>query len=89
MRLIDSDDPDANDWLAVNQYTRKFAALAIVDRRGDVISFLVKLGDFGAGKILMPCFSKLLRANVAISASSTGKICGSTSTTVTSAPSVQ
>ncbi len=52
VRLIDFDDPDANDWLAVNQYTRKFAALAIVDRRGDVISFLVKLGDFGAGENL-------------------------------------
>ena len=29
----------------------------------------------------MPCFSKLLRANAEISASSTGRICGSTSTT--------
>ena len=37
-------------------------------------------------RILMPCFSKALRAKAAISASSTGRICGSTSTTVTSAP---
>ena len=37
----------------------------------------------------MPCRSKLLRAKAAISASSTGRICGSTSTTVTSAPSVR
>ena len=39
-------------------------------------------------RILMPCFSKRLRARPAISASSTGRICGSTSTTVTSAPMV-
>ena len=39
--------------------------------------------------ILMPCFSKRLRARAAISASSTGRICGSTSTTVTSAPMVR
>ena len=32
----------------------------------------------------MPCFSNCFRANAAISASSTGRICGSTSTTVTS-----
>ena len=38
--------------------------------------------------ILMPCFSKRLRAMAAISASSTGMICGSTSTTVTSQPMV-
>ena len=40
-------------------------------------------------RILMPCFSKCLRAKPAISASSTGRICGSTSTTVTSAPMVR
>ena len=34
----------------------------------------------------MPCFSKRLRAWAAISGSSTGRICGSTSTTVTCAP---
>ena len=39
--------------------------------------------------ILMPCFSNALRAKAAISASSTGRICGSTSTTVTSEPSVR
>ena len=37
----------------------------------------------------MPCFSNALRANAAISASSTGRICGSTSTTVTSEPMVR
>ena len=37
-------------------------------------------------RILMPIFSKRLRAKAAISASSTGRICGSTSTIVTSAP---
>ena len=36
----------------------------------------------------MPCFSKRFRASPAISASSTGRICGSTSTTVTSEPMV-
>ncbi|MHC2789720.1 hypothetical protein ACVMBZ_008972 [Bradyrhizobium liaoningense] len=36
----------------------------------------------------MPCFSRRLRARPAISASSTGRICGSTSTTVTSEPMV-
>ena len=36
----------------------------------------------------MPCFSKRLWACLAISSSSTGRICGSTSTTVTSAPIV-
>ena len=40
-------------------------------------------------RILMPCFSKRLRARPAISASSTGRICGSSSTTVTSAPMVR
>ena len=36
--------------------------------------------------ILRPCLSKALRANAEISASSTGRICGMTSTTVTSEP---
>ena len=40
-------------------------------------------------RIFMPCFSNRLRARPAISASSTGRICGSTSTTVTSAPIVR
>ncbi len=40
-------------------------------------------------RILIPCFSKRLRARPAISASSTGRICGSSSTTVTSAPMVR
>ena len=40
-------------------------------------------------RILMPCFSNDLRASAAISASSTGRICGNTSTTVTSEPSVR
>jgi len=40
-------------------------------------------------RILMPCFSKRLRAMAAISGSSTGRICGSSSTTVTSAPMVR
>jgi hypothetical protein len=44
---------------------------------------------FAPVMILMPCFSKRLRACAAISASSTGRICGSTSTTVTSAPMVR
>ena len=39
--------------------------------------------------ILMPWRSNALRAKAAISASSTGRICGSTSTMVTSAPSVR
>ena len=37
-------------------------------------------------KILMPCFSKDLRANFEISSSSTGKIFSAISTRVTSAP---
>src|SRR6202000_1365800 len=52
----------------------------------DCLSSLVTLAPVN---ILMPCFSKLLRANAAISASSTGRICGSTSTTVTCEPSVR
>ena len=51
--------------------------------------FFSSLVTLASVKILMPCFSKLLRASPAISASSIGKICGSTSTTVTSAPSVR
>ena len=52
----------------------------------DFLSSLVTLAPV---KILMPCFSNCLRANAEISASSTGKICGSTSTTVTSAPNAR
>ena len=52
-------------------------------------AFLSSLVTLAPVRILMPCFSKLLRAKAAISASSTGRICGSTSTTVTSAPSVR
>ena len=37
----------------------------------------------------MPCFSNALRAKAEISSSSTGRIAVSTSTTVTSAPSVR
>ena len=44
---------------------------------------------FAPVKILMPCFSKRLRARLATSASSTGRICGNSSTTVTSAPMVR
>ncbi len=40
-------------------------------------------------RMTMPCFSKRLRASAAISASSTGRICGSTSITVTSVPIVR
>ena len=40
-------------------------------------------------RITMPCFSNRLRASAAISASSTGRICGSTSITVTSTPIVR
>ncbi len=39
--------------------------------------------------IVMPAFSKRLRACAAISSSSTGRICGRISTTVTSAPMVR
>ncbi len=52
-------------------------------------AFLSSFVTLAPVRILMPCFSKLLRAKAAISASSTGRICGSTSTTVTSAPSVR
>ena len=52
-------------------------------------AFLSSLVTLASVKILMPCFSKLLRAKAWISWSSTGRICGSTSTTVTSAPSVR
>ena len=52
-------------------------------------AFFSSLVTLAPVKILMPCFSKLLRAKAAISPSSTGRICGSTSTTVTSAPSVR
>ena len=52
----------------------------------DFLSSLVTLAPV---KILMPCFSNALRAKAAISASSAGRICGSTSTTVTSAPNVR
>ena len=52
-------------------------------------AFLSSLVTLAPVKILMPCFSNALRAKAAISASSTGRICGSTSTTVTSAPSVR
>jgi hypothetical protein len=51
--------------------------------------FLSSLVTLAPVRILMPCFSKLLPAKAAISASSTGRICGSTSTTVTSAPMVR
>ena len=49
-------------------------------------AFLSSLVTLAPVMILMPCFSNCLRAKAAISASSTGRICGSTSTTVTSAP---
>ena len=51
--------------------------------------FLSSLVTLAPVAILMPWRSSRLRANAAISASSTGRICGSTSTTVTSAPSVR
>jgi len=51
--------------------------------------FLSSLVTLAPVRILMPCFSNCFRANAAISASSTGRICGSTSTTVTSAPMVR
>ena len=51
--------------------------------------FLSSLVTLAPVRILMPCFSNALRANAAISASSTGRICGSSSTTVTSAPMVR
>ncbi len=44
---------------------------------------------FASVWILMPAFSKRFRACAAISASSTGRICGRISTTVTSEPSVR
>ena len=52
-------------------------------------SFLSSFTTLAPVRILMPWRSKRLRANAAISASSTGRIWGSTSTTVTSAPSVR
>ena len=52
-------------------------------------AFLSSFVTLAPVMILMPCFSNALRANAEISASSTGRICGSTSTTVTSAPSVR
>ena len=52
-------------------------------------AFLSSFVTLAPVMILMPCRSKLLRAKAAISASSTGRICGSTSTTVTSEPSVR
>ena len=50
---------------------------------------LSSLATLASVWILIPAFSKRLRAWAAISSSSTGRICGSTSTTVTSAPIVR
>ena len=52
-------------------------------------AFFSSLVTLAPVRIFMPCFSKALRAKAAISASSTGRICGSTSTTVTSEPMVR
>ncbi len=52
-------------------------------------AFLSSFTTLAPVRILMPCFSNALRAKAAISASSAGRICGSTSTTVTSAPKVR
>ena len=37
VRLVDFDDPDANDWVAVNQFT---VIEAGVTRRADIVVFL-------------------------------------------------
>ena len=53
-------------------------------------AFLSSLATLAPVMILMPASrSKRLRAKAAISSSSTGRICGSTSTTVTSEPSAR
>ena len=55
--------------------------------RDDAVGGLVDLGDLGVGHELDAALFERLRACAAISASSTGRICGSSSMIVTSAPS--
>ena len=82
-----ADDADRGDDAVDGERLR--AALAVVDGGGDAVGLLVELGHLGAGHDLDALLLERLRAKAAISASSTGRICGSTSTTVTSAPIVR
>jgi type I restriction enzyme, R subunit len=54
VRLIDFDDPDANDWLAVNQYT---VIESKANRRPDVVIFvngLPLVAGHGPLRVLRP-----------------------------------
>ena len=82
-----ADDADRGDDAIDGERLR--AALAVVDGRGDAVGLLVELRHLGAGEDLDALLLEALAREGAISASSTGRICGSTSTTVTSAPSVR
>ena len=57
--------------------------------RGELVIEVSSFVTFASVWILMPSFSKRLRACAAMSASSTGRICGRTSTTVTSLPKLR
>src|SRR6516165_7784869 len=82
-----ADDSDGrDDALSRERLCPTLPSSIVAVTLSDFLSSFVTLAPV---KILMPCFSKLLRAKAAISVSSTGRICGNTSTTVTSAPSVR